>query len=215
MAPIAMKDLLIQPPDGSASFSPDDDNQGRVTAKVPMLHLNATTLNTGRNWRLEAVRMGEARAGIGVNVILTRGKRRQWNFKFCLTSEHWMQMGEGARLSVVNQKEMHQFAMVRDERRPSAAMFRSVHVDFQNGLVVFGAHLGRHGKRLVEGIVPVVAVFEVPPFLSAKNQERKSDCGQRHSRAPPPPVFLCLKHSRIETTLAENRSGNLSRQRSG
>ena len=146
---------------------------------------------------------------IGVNVILTGGQRRQWNFKFCLASEHWMQMGEGARLPVAHQKEMHQFAMVGDERCPAAATFRGVHVDCQNGLVVFGAHLGRHRKRLVEGIVPVVAVFEVPPFLSAKSQERKNDRGQRHGRATPPPVFSCRKRSRIKTALPENRSGNL------
>jgi predicted acylesterase/phospholipase RssA len=40
------------------SFSPKLDNWRR-TAKVPMLALNATTLNTGRNWQFTASWMGE------------------------------------------------------------------------------------------------------------------------------------------------------------
>ena len=39
-------------------FKPDEDNH-RLSAKVPILLLNATTLNSGHHWRFEAVRMGE------------------------------------------------------------------------------------------------------------------------------------------------------------
>ena len=42
----------------SDAFSPKDDNWRR-DAKVPMLVLNATTLNTGRNWQFTASFMGE------------------------------------------------------------------------------------------------------------------------------------------------------------
>lgn len=43
---------------GEKAFNPDTDNAS-LDAKVPMLVMNATSLNTGHNWRFEAVRMGE------------------------------------------------------------------------------------------------------------------------------------------------------------
>ena len=56
--PIAMRELKIQPKGAKPDFNPQDDNGGR-RAKAPILLLNATSLNTGHNWRFEAVRMGE------------------------------------------------------------------------------------------------------------------------------------------------------------
>ena len=56
---IAMSELKIHPAGEPETFRPDEDNSGRVNAKVPVLLINATTLNTGHNWRFEAVRMGE------------------------------------------------------------------------------------------------------------------------------------------------------------
>ena len=56
--PVLMRDLIINPPDAERPFKPDRDNAKRA-AKVPILLINATSLNTGRNWRFEAVRMGE------------------------------------------------------------------------------------------------------------------------------------------------------------
>jgi NTE family protein len=56
---IAMSELKIRPPDEPNAFRPDEHNPGRRHAKVPVLLINATTLNTGHNWRFEAVRMGE------------------------------------------------------------------------------------------------------------------------------------------------------------
>ncbi|MDC4206849.1 MAG: patatin-like phospholipase family protein [Candidatus Manganitrophus sp.] len=55
---IAMRELKIQPKGAKPDFNPQDDNDGR-RAKAPILLLNATSLNTGHNWRFEAVRMGE------------------------------------------------------------------------------------------------------------------------------------------------------------
>lgn len=59
---LRMKDLKIWPmlPDGKrdTAFNPDTGNASRK-AKVPILVLNATSLNSGRNWRFEAARMGE------------------------------------------------------------------------------------------------------------------------------------------------------------
>jgi NTE family protein len=56
--PIAMRELRIQPKGAPEDFRPHRHNAGRF-AKVPVLLLNATTLNTGHNWRFEAARMGE------------------------------------------------------------------------------------------------------------------------------------------------------------
>ena len=55
---IEMRELKIQPRGDKPDFSPMKDNAGRAN-KVPILLINATTLNTGHNWRFEAVRMGE------------------------------------------------------------------------------------------------------------------------------------------------------------
>ena len=81
---IAMRDLLICPA-GHDSFDPDSQNDGR-SAPVPILQIEATTLNTGHNWRFEAIRMGEpprqgtpdqaAREDIDKNVILAT---THWN----------------------------------------------------------------------------------------------------------------------------------------
>lgn len=56
--PIEMRELKIGPKGGKADFYPLTDNAGRK-AMVPILLINATSLNTGHNWRFEASRMGE------------------------------------------------------------------------------------------------------------------------------------------------------------
>ncbi len=55
---ISLAEIKIQPPDVAEPFHPRKHNEKR-RAKVPMLILNATTLNTGRNWQFTAVDMGE------------------------------------------------------------------------------------------------------------------------------------------------------------
>jgi predicted acylesterase/phospholipase RssA len=65
---IQMQELTVQPPEGPPDFVPRTHNAGR-SAKVPMLVVNATSLNTGHNWRFEAVGMGEPDAAeVGVPV---------------------------------------------------------------------------------------------------------------------------------------------------
>jgi NTE family protein len=56
---IALNELKIHPRGEKDGFRPDEDNVRRKHAKVPIILINATTLNTGHNWRFEAVRMGE------------------------------------------------------------------------------------------------------------------------------------------------------------
>lgn len=55
--------LFVQPAEGPKNFSPRNGNWRRA-AKVPILMLNATTLNTGHNWQFTASWMGEPPAGI-------------------------------------------------------------------------------------------------------------------------------------------------------
>jgi NTE family protein len=55
---LAMTDLIIHPKNTVKSFNIREDNKTR-TNRVPMLILNASTLNTGRNWQFTAVDMGE------------------------------------------------------------------------------------------------------------------------------------------------------------
>jgi NTE family protein len=57
---IRMRDLLIEPKGHEGRFDPDVENASR-NAPVPILLLEATTLNTGHNWRFEAMYMGEPR----------------------------------------------------------------------------------------------------------------------------------------------------------
>lgn len=55
--PVEMRKLKIFPP-GQPDFHPNRHNGGRK-AKVPILVVNATTLNSGNNWRFTAQDMGE------------------------------------------------------------------------------------------------------------------------------------------------------------
>jgi len=80
---IRMRDLLIEPKGHQGSFDPDVENASR-NAPVPILLLEATTLNTGHNWRFEAMYMGEPprqgtadqslREDVDKNTILERTK---------------------------------------------------------------------------------------------------------------------------------------------
>ncbi len=54
---VEMRELMIHPP-GRLDFHPRKHNADR-RAKVPVLVLNATTLNSGRNWHFTARTMGE------------------------------------------------------------------------------------------------------------------------------------------------------------
>ncbi|MCP4432302.1 MAG: hypothetical protein GY806_15105 [Gammaproteobacteria bacterium] len=58
---IHMSDLLIQPAGCDEDFHPWDENSGNParTCKVPVLILNATSLNSGHNWYFTARSMGE------------------------------------------------------------------------------------------------------------------------------------------------------------
>jgi predicted acylesterase/phospholipase RssA len=62
-----LNDLLIRPAGEPETFSPKNNNWQRV-AKVPILILNAATLNTGHSWQFTAAWMGEPPAGIDSSI---------------------------------------------------------------------------------------------------------------------------------------------------
>jgi NTE family protein len=59
---IPLHELVIKP-EGQEDLPRDAINAIRQRNKIPALLINATSLNTGRNWRFEAIRMGEAEPG--------------------------------------------------------------------------------------------------------------------------------------------------------
>ena len=72
-----MSDLLVRPLGEPDNFTPEAHNWRRAT-KVPMLVLNATTLNTGHNWQFTATWMGEPTAGIDSEVDANYRLRRMY-----------------------------------------------------------------------------------------------------------------------------------------
>jgi MinD-like ATPase involved in chromosome partitioning or flagellar assembly/predicted acylesterase/phospholipase RssA len=72
-----MNELLIRPLDEGSNFSPKYHNWKRE-AKVPVLILNATTLNTGHNWQFTASWMGEPPAAINSDVDGNEQYRRMY-----------------------------------------------------------------------------------------------------------------------------------------
>jgi predicted acylesterase/phospholipase RssA len=71
-----MPDLLIKPPDeDEQAFKPKHDNWRRSN-KVPILVINATTMNTGHNWQFTATWMGEPPSAIDDDVDAADRLRR-------------------------------------------------------------------------------------------------------------------------------------------
>jgi predicted acylesterase/phospholipase RssA len=65
--PRYLDELTIQPAGEEPGFRPADHNWRRAS-KVPVLVLNATTLNTGHNWQFTATYMGEPPSSINAEV---------------------------------------------------------------------------------------------------------------------------------------------------
>jgi predicted acylesterase/phospholipase RssA len=75
-----MSDLIVHPAEfGGApdDFTPKYDNW-RLGAKVPMLVLNATTMNTGHNWQFTATWMGESPQAISEAIDAIPRYRRMY-----------------------------------------------------------------------------------------------------------------------------------------
>jgi predicted acylesterase/phospholipase RssA len=72
-----LADLTVQPNGEQPGFSPKDHNWRR-SAKVPILILNATSLNTGHNWQFTATWMGEPPASIDTEIDANYRLRRMY-----------------------------------------------------------------------------------------------------------------------------------------
>lgn len=72
-----LNELRIYPKGEGSDFRPKDHNWRRA-AKVPILVLNATSLNTGHNWQFTASWMGEPPAGIDWEVDANYRLRRMY-----------------------------------------------------------------------------------------------------------------------------------------
>lgn len=94
-----LNELRILPP-GQPDFSPKDHNWRRL-AKVPILVLNATSLNTGHNWQFTATWMGEPPAGI-VTKVDANSRLRRLYYKDAPTAHRRIRLGHavGASASV-------------------------------------------------------------------------------------------------------------------
>jgi predicted acylesterase/phospholipase RssA len=78
--PGSISNLTVQPKDEDAGFSPKSHNWRR-RMKVPILILNATTLNTGHNWQFTATWMGEPPAGIDSEIDGNYRLRRMYYYE--------------------------------------------------------------------------------------------------------------------------------------
>ncbi|PJG53332.1 hypothetical protein CVM73_20715 [Bradyrhizobium forestalis] len=76
--PLLLKELRIIPADAEEGFDPKIHNWRRA-AKVPMLILNATTLNTGHAWQYTVSYMGESPWAIDPNADGTNRLRRMYH----------------------------------------------------------------------------------------------------------------------------------------
>jgi predicted acylesterase/phospholipase RssA len=76
-----MTDLAVQPAEFAGApgetFTPKYDNW-RLSAKVPMLVLNSTTMNTGHNWQFTATWMGESPQAISATIDAIPRYRRMY-----------------------------------------------------------------------------------------------------------------------------------------
>jgi predicted acylesterase/phospholipase RssA len=77
-APIEMRELCAAPAGLSGSFDPTADANARRKAPVPILLLNAASLNSGHNWRFEAVGMGEPPRRVARWVEIDKNARLRW-----------------------------------------------------------------------------------------------------------------------------------------
>jgi predicted acylesterase/phospholipase RssA len=87
-APRYLPDLLVRPKGEPSGFKPKYDNWRRA-AKVPMLVLNATTLNTGHNWQFTASWMGEPPSTLDAEIEGNYRLRRMYHPEAPRLADQW------------------------------------------------------------------------------------------------------------------------------
>jgi predicted acylesterase/phospholipase RssA len=95
--PRLMRQLTITPQGAPADFHPKYHNWRR-RAKVPVLVLNATTLNTGHNWQFTATWMGEPPSGVDPEVDGNERLRRLY-YHDAPPSHRYLRLGHAVAAS--------------------------------------------------------------------------------------------------------------------
>ena len=115
-----LNELKIEPKGESTGFSPKDNNWRR-SAKVPILVLNATTLNTGHNWQFTATWMGEPPGGIDTEVDANYRLRRMYYHPDAPPGHRRIRLGHAVAASACVPGLFEPLALLDlYERRPSA-----------------------------------------------------------------------------------------------
>jgi predicted acylesterase/phospholipase RssA len=86
--PRYLKDLFMHPHCEGNDFNPKYDNWRRA-AKVPILVLNATTLNTGHNWQFTASWMGEPPISLDAEIEGNYRLRRMYHWEAPRLKDRW------------------------------------------------------------------------------------------------------------------------------
>jgi predicted acylesterase/phospholipase RssA len=86
--PRYLSSLIVRPAGEDDTFTPKYDNWRR-RAKVPMLVLNATTLNTGHNWQFTATWMGEPPLELAAEIESNYELRRLYHWEAPRQKDVW------------------------------------------------------------------------------------------------------------------------------
>jgi predicted acylesterase/phospholipase RssA len=86
--PRFLTDLIVRPAGEPESFKPKYDNWRR-SAKVPILVLNATTLNTGHNWQFTGSWMGEPPSSLDAEIEGNYRLRRMYHWEAPRLRDKW------------------------------------------------------------------------------------------------------------------------------
>ncbi len=87
-APRHLDELFVRPLGEDAEFKPKYDNWRRA-AKVPILVLNATALNTGHNWQFTASWMGEPPSSLDAEIEGNYRLRRMYHGEAPRLADKW------------------------------------------------------------------------------------------------------------------------------
>ncbi|MFI5341277.1 MAG: patatin-like phospholipase family protein, partial [Candidatus Methylomirabilales bacterium] len=157
--PVQMRELLIHPKGDKPDFYPRDDNPGR-SAKVPILILNATTLNTGHNWRFEASRMGEPPQGgrVALDVDKNMRLRRPPSYADITPLQQDIELGLAVAASACVPAIFHPLAI-------SGLYDRGIRVQLVDG--------GVHDNQGVEGLLDERCTHFVVSDASGQMQDER------------------------------------------
>jgi predicted acylesterase/phospholipase RssA len=161
--PRYLNELLIQPAGESGDFAPKNDNWRRA-AKVPMLVLNATALNTGHIWQFTATWTGEPPAGIDAEIDSNYRLRRMY-YDEAPKEHHKVRLGHAVAAS----------ACVPGIFDP--IVFSNLYPNLSVRLVDGGVHDNQGTASLLEQDCVVVLVSDASGQMEAQNEPSHSLLG--------------------------------------